>query len=148
VFHGQPDLDGPVVLVCVREPCPFCGRVNRPEDCNRSAALGHPHSLVRACPCACAPHAYWGAEKILGTLRASEWVKLILRSRLILRDTRRLDVCGTRLGSTDQALIMSLSSEGGMKIKIKKKIKITHACRQRQIVGLVLILDPHLRQST
>jgi len=35
-----------------------------------------------------------------------------------------------------------------MKIKIKKKIKITHACRQRQIVGLVLILDPHLRQST
>jgi hypothetical protein len=43
---------------------------------------------------------------------------------------------------------MSLSSAGGMKIKIKKKIKITHACRQRQIVGLVLILDPHLRQST
>jgi hypothetical protein len=74
--------------------------------------------------------------------------KLILRSRLILRDTHRLDVCGTRLGSTDQALIMSLSSAGGMKIKIKKKIKITHACRQRQIVGLVLILDPHLRQST
>ena len=26
-----------------------------------------------------------------------------------------------------------------MKIKIKMKIKITHACRQRQIVDLVLI---------
>ena len=84
----------------------------------------------------------------LAKMHDAEWVKLILRSRLILRDTRRLDVCGTRLGSTDQALIMSLSSEGGMEIKIKKKIKITHACQQRQIVGLVLILDPHLRQST
>jgi hypothetical protein len=84
----------------------------------------------------------------LGNAKSSKVAKLILRSRLILRDTHRLDVCGTRLGSTDQALIMSLSSAGGMKIKIKKKIKITHACRQRQIVGLVLILDPHLRQST
>ena len=84
------------------------------------------------------------ASRVLG------WMCLqsILRSRLILRDTHRLDVCGTRLGLTYQALIMSLSSAGGMKIKIKKKIKITHACRQRQIVGLVLILDPHLRQST
>jgi hypothetical protein len=85
---------------------------------------------------------------LLGNVKSSKVAKLILRSRLILRDTHRLDVCGTRLGSTDQALIMSLSSAGGMKIKIKKKIKITHACRQRQIVGLVLILDPHLRQST
>jgi hypothetical protein len=37
--------------------------------------------------------------------------------------------CGHRgrlvFGSTDQALIMSLPSAGGMKIKIKKKIKIT-----------------------
>jgi hypothetical protein len=93
----------------------------------------------------------FATSRRLGNIKSSKvrkFVKLILRSRLILRDTRRLDVCGTRLGSTDQALIMSLSSEGGMKIKIKKKIKITHACRQRQIVGLVLILDPHLRQST
>ena len=90
------------------------------------------------------------ASRVLGSSDLVLTRKLILRSRLILRDTHRLDVCGTRLGSTDQALIMSLSSAGGMKIKIKikKRIKITHACRRRQIVGLVLILDPRLRQST
>ena len=49
-----------------------------------------------------------------------------------------------------RATMIMARENGGwkMKIKIKKKIKITHACRQRQIVGLVLILDPHLRQST
>jgi hypothetical protein len=81
----------------------------------------------------------FAASRRLGNVKSSKVAKLILRSRLILRNTHRLDVCGTRVGSTDQALIISLSSAGGMKIKIKKKIKITHACRQRQIVGLVLI---------
>jgi hypothetical protein len=90
----------------------------------------------------------FATSRRLGNVKSSKVAKLILRSRLILRDTHRLDVCGTRLGSTDQALIMSLSSAGGMKIKIKKKSFVVAARNACFPVDLVLALYPRSRQST
>jgi hypothetical protein len=75
----------------------------------------------------------------------SKVAKLILRSRLILRDTHRLDVCGTRLGSTDQALIELV---GRGRDEDQEEDQDHTRVSTEQIVGLVLILDPHLRQST